>query len=850
MTRSYALALTLGLALLNNTSEAQQAGGVSLNPQGKQHTTLLQTPRVLRTSAGQVGPVTQKAPADQLQAKPGRLPSHQNLESRGTGPVNDNCVGAIALTVGTACNPVTGDVAGATQSIAAILCNGYTGTAEDDVWYSFVANAATMTVEVTGSADFDAVVDLRSGGCNGTNIACGDVTFDGGTEFINATGLTVGSTYFVRVFDWYDTAPPSTTFDICVYSTPAAPANDNCGGAIALTVGSSCSPVTGNATSATESLPALACNAFTGNANDDVWYSFVATATALTIEVAGSAGYDAVVDLRSGACPGTNIACADATVAGDVETINATGLTVGNTYRVRVYDYAAGAPASPTFDICVFLTPAAPANDECADATIQALNVPGSVTVNGDNTGATDSEGIGFNTVWEAFTITACADVTIEYCGTTPAFEEYVINLVDDCLFTTVYDTSSTGTCADTNPLLVFNGLAAGTYYYPVLESSLASGPYSITFTAVACGGGTTPPNDECADATIQALNVPGTVAVSGDNTGATDSENIGFNTVWEAFTITECADITVDYCGTSPAFGQWFVNLVDDCAFTTVFDPSAADTCADGNSSLLFLGLSAGTYYYPVLESNLATGPYTVNFSATACPNPPANDDCAGAIVLDVELTCTPVTGTTLGATESFPADSCAGIDVGAANDDVWYSFVATGTEHTITVDGDSLLDAVVQAYSGTCGGTTFIGCADQTLDGEVEDLLLTNLTIGETYFVRVFHWYLANTISPTFTICITGDVATGVLENSAAAWTVFPNPTEGFLTVVNGGSANAAILELFDVAGRLVVTERTSLAKGEQHSLELGSKLVAGTYSLRVTTADGRSTQRVVVR
>ena len=62
--------------------------------------------------------------------------------------------------------------------------------------------------------------------------------------------------------------------------------------------------------------------------------------------------------------------------------------------------------------------------------------------------------------------------------------------------------------------------------------------------------------------------------------------------------------------------------------------------------------------------------------------------------------------------------------------------------------------------------------------------------------------------------------------------------------------GNTSAATLELFDMAGRLVHAERTSLAKGEQHTLNLEGALVQGTYSLRFTTADGRSEQRVVVR
>lgn len=627
-----------------------------------------------------------------------------------------------------------------------------------------------------------------------------------------------------------------------------APANDNCSGAIALTAGTTCNPVTGDVAGATQSIAGILCNTFTGTADDDVWYTFVANDPAMTIQVTGSAEFDAVVDLRSGACPGTNIACSDVTFEGGTETILTTGLTVGATYRVRVYDWYAGVPATTTFAICVYTTPAPPANDECSATNIQFLPVPGDVTVTGNNFGATDSEQYGFNSVWEGFTITNCADVTVEYCGTTPAFLEYIINLTSDCQATVVYDTTSTDTCADGNALVFFAGLQPGTYYYPVLESPLASGPYTITFNATACAA--PPPNDECTGAVVQNITVPGSATVTGDNTGATDSEGVGANTAWEAFTINECADVTVEYCGTSPAFGAWFIALATDCPPVNVVLETSSDTCADGNVSILFAQLPAGTYYYPVLQDLAdANGPYTITFTAAACAPPPANDDCAGAIVLDVETTCTPTLGSVIGATESFPADSCAGVGIGDANDDVWYSFVATGTEHTIEVVGDSLFDAVVQAYSGGCAGLSLIGCEDLTFEGDTETMVLTNLNVGEFYYVRVFHWFSAISASPGFTICVVGDVATGVELNEASAWTVFPNPTEGELTVVNGGVAGAATIELFDVSGRLVHAERASLASGAQHTLGV-DKLTRGTYTLRVTTATGRAAQRVVVR
>ncbi|MDP1747178.1 MAG: T9SS type A sorting domain-containing protein, partial [Bacteroidota bacterium] len=76
---------------------------------------------------------------------------------------------------------------------------------------------------VVGSASFDAVIDVLSGACTGTNISCGDTSLTGGTEVLNATGLTIGDTYLVRVYHYSSSIPATTTFSICITTPCAAP---------------------------------------------------------------------------------------------------------------------------------------------------------------------------------------------------------------------------------------------------------------------------------------------------------------------------------------------------------------------------------------------------------------------------------------------------------------------------------------------------------------------------------------------------------------------------------------------------------------------------------------------------
>lgn len=132
-------------------------------------------------------------------------------------PANDDCSSAISLSVfaGETCGGATnGTVLGATNSGVATCY----GTANNDVWFSFVASSANFhDITVIGSSGFDAVVDLREGpSCNGINIECADNNGSGGTELISISTLTPGQTYYVRVYDYFSSVPSTADFTICV----------------------------------------------------------------------------------------------------------------------------------------------------------------------------------------------------------------------------------------------------------------------------------------------------------------------------------------------------------------------------------------------------------------------------------------------------------------------------------------------------------------------------------------------------------------------------------------------------------------------------------------------------------
>ena len=91
-----------------------------------------------------------------------------------------------------------------------------------------------------------------------------------------------------------------------------------------------------------------------GNADDDVWYEFIANSSSMTIKVDPTVGYDPVIQLFSGSCGTlTSIHCQDINGLNGSETLEATGLTIGQTYKFRIYHYGVGSGTS-TFQVCVF----------------------------------------------------------------------------------------------------------------------------------------------------------------------------------------------------------------------------------------------------------------------------------------------------------------------------------------------------------------------------------------------------------------------------------------------------------------------------------------------------------------
>ena len=188
------------------------------------------------------------------------------------------------------------------------------------------------------------------------------------------------------------------------------------------------------------------------------------------------------------------------------------------------------------------------------------------------------------------------------------------------------------------------------------------------------------------------------------------------------------------------------------------------------------------------------------------------SNDECAAAINVPVNIgtACiNSVTGTVLGATPSPNPNGCAGND----DDDVWFQFTATEGTHNITLVNiaGSTTDLYHVVYSGSCGALTQLYCSDNNSS------IATNLTPGQTYYIRVYTFTGTAGQNTTFTMCVGTPVdcsdasafcgETGLVYTNSVGVPSYgsigclgssPNPSWYFMQVSQSGNLNFQIAQV----------------------------------------------------
>lgn len=275
-----------------------------------------------------------------------------NPTSTSAIPANDSSSTPILLSVNPIpCTDGCGtyySTRGATSSGTAIA--PVSGTADDDVWFSFVApTSGQVNISLVGSPNFNPAFMVMNNlfDTTGLGAAASRNAATNALESVQATGLTPSATYLIRVFHaGAGSGSTSGAFSICVNEIIPPPANDDTSGAVVLNVSTACNPVTGTTIGSTAS-PQAVCG---GLADDDVWYRFIPSAAVDTVTVTGTGTFRPHVQVLTRTL--TSIACVNNNVNAGTVKITLTNLLKDSTYYIRVYHTNAGT-ASGGFSICV-----------------------------------------------------------------------------------------------------------------------------------------------------------------------------------------------------------------------------------------------------------------------------------------------------------------------------------------------------------------------------------------------------------------------------------------------------------------------------------------------------------------
>ncbi|WP_022826272.1 CARDB domain-containing protein [Hymenobacter norwichensis] len=239
-----------------------------------------------------------------------------------------------------------------------------------------------------------------------------------------------------------------------------------------------------------------------------------------------------------------------------------------------------------------------------------------------------------------------------------------------------------------------------------------------------------------------------------------------------------------------------------------------------------------------------------------------PANDNPSGAIALPLATSCTPSSGTNVGATPTV-ANGYANPGCGIATTplDVWFRFTtdATGpgsTAAAITVAGTAA--GQVRLFSSAGGATgpfTALGCASGgSNNAQAARLVVVGLTPATTYYVSVAGYGSTDT-QGAFTICATVPVANDAAVESVLTLAQLPIPP-GAPHVVRavvsnqGSSVQTNLPVTLTVTGANAFTNTlivATLAPGASATVSFAAftPTATGTNTLAVTTpADDTNT------
>ncbi len=623
---------------------------------------------------------------------------------------NDDCSGAMELIPSSNIGPTSlcqqFTTVGATQSMPGCAV---VAASDDDVWLHFTATAAKHTVVI--AADPPPIVEAFTGTCGSlTSLWCDDDWLLDG----ELTGLTPGQDIYLRVYSESAVVQSYTWFGAGIGSPPA---NDECANAIAIVVNEGPEPgqvygfdletATGSAVNNYATL-------------EDVWYSFIAPSTDIVVEKVGS----------------FSLALFEANCVDGITTVGSTtplvwdALVPGSTYTLKAGSGTSGG----------IRTRGLTTNDDCADAinlAVQDVDDPLLYT-NAVTYGATESATACFSgtedDVWFAFTATAPTvllsaradggvlryELNTGACGALTAIECAIV----DFNFPTVLDSLVIGT----------------NYTFRLWTNGTVPKPLKVALS-------TSLPNDECAGA------VPLLPVTLADFDAAQRTEfRFATSSMPQCGSAFATKDLWYSFTATAPTAAlvlqPHYINYDLNSELFSGSCASLTSILCTNELQTNYTGLVAGETYHVRIYTDAGGDTHRFDHQFFA---PPVNDDMAGAVELmpSGDAFVHPMNPfANYGASMSFAQVACTG----TPQNDVWFYFVATDTEHTVGADVGSIQYAET---TSTLRIETFLGfstipdtlLANELICGQsTNGINVTGLAVGDTVMVR----YFSNTSGP----------------------------------------------------------------------------------------------------